>query len=379
VVSGLPPEGGGLTVAVLEIARWQCILGHACTILTGSHHGPKLPSSMTDLLSEAGVLVSEFPVRGPDKFRYLLNFRKFLEQEGRSFDLFVLHGSYQYATFAAAAFCQKARIPYIFTPHGSLDPAVRRKHSFRNRLVDFSYHDRVIRPAVAWHFTSEEERSDCERQVWSRSSVEPLGIDVDRIPVGGRTGKFRKRYEVPADAMLFLFLSRITRKKGIGILIEAFRRLTVDNPNVFLALCGPVDEDMRGILREALDDGKLGRRLIVTGLVLGDNKDEAFFDSDCFVLPTYSENFGIAAFEALAYGLPLLTTTGMNLHREITASGRAIVVSPDAVALHSALLNFVNSKWSPTASPEEVRIWLQNKFAWRVRAENLIGHYVAAM
>jgi glycosyltransferase involved in cell wall biosynthesis len=334
---------------------------------------------MTDLLSEAGVLISEFPVRGPDKFRYLLNFRKFLEQEGRSFDLFVLHGSYQYATYAAAGFCQKAKIPYIFTPHGSLDPAVRRKHSLRNRLVDFSYHDRVIRPAIAWHFTSEEERIDCERQVWGKSFVEPLGIDVDRIPIGGRTGKFRKRYEIPADAMLFLFLSRITRKKGIDILIEAFRRLTVDSPNVFLALCGPVDEDMRGIVREALDDAKVGRRLIVTGLVLGDNKDEAFFDSDYFVLPTYSENFGIAAFEALAYGLPLLTTTGMNLHREITASGRAIVVPPDAVALHSALLNLVNSRWSPTASPEEVRIWLQNKFAWRVRADNLIGHYVAAM
>jgi glycosyltransferase involved in cell wall biosynthesis len=366
-------------VAVMEIARWQCILGHACTILTGSHAGPKLPSNMADLLSEAGVLVSEFPVRGPDKFRYLLNFRRYLEHEGHSFDLFVLHGSYQYATYAAASFCQKAKIPYIFTPHGSLDPAVRRKHPLRNRLVDFCYHDRVIRPAAAWHFTSDEERTDCERQVWGKSFIEPLGIDVDRIPIGGPTGKFRKQYDIPPDAMLLLFLSRVTRKKGIDILIEAFRRLTADCLNVFLALCGPVDEDMRGLLQEALDDEKIGRRLIVTGLVLGDNKDDAFSDSDCFVLPTYSENFGIAAFEALAYGLPLLTTTGMNLHKVISESGRAMVVPPDAVALHSALLNLVDSRWSPSASPEEVRIWLRNKFAWRVRAENLISHYVAAM
>jgi glycosyltransferase involved in cell wall biosynthesis len=366
-------------VAVLEIARWQRILGHDCTILTGSHDGPKLPSNMTDLLSDAGVLMSEFPVRGPNKFRYLLNFRKYLEQEGRSFDLFVLHGSYQYATYAAARFCQKAKIPYIFTPHGSLDPAVRRKHALRNRLVDFCYHDRVIQPAAAWHFTSEEERIDCERQVWGKSFIEPLGIDVDRIPAGRPTGKFRKQYDIPADAVLLLFLSRITRKKGIDILIEAFRQLTADCPNVFLALCGPVDEDMRGLVQEALDDEKIGCRLILTGLVLGDNKDDAFFDADCFVLPTYSENFGIAAFEALAYGLPLLTTTGMNLHKEIAESGRAMVVRPDAVALHSALLKLVTSTWSPSASPEEARSWLRSRFAWRVRAENLIGHYVAAM
>jgi len=379
VVSGLSPEGGGLTVAVLEIARWQCILGHACTILTGSHEGPKLPSNMTDLLYGAGGSISEFTVRGPNKFRYMLNFRKYLEQEGRSFDLFVLHGSYQHATCAAASFCRKVKIPYIFTPHGSLDPAVRRKHSLRNRFVDFCYHDRVVRHATAWHFTSEEERADCERQVWGMSFVEPLGIDVDRIPTGRPTGKFRKQYDVPADAVLLLFLSRITKKKGIDILIEAFRQLIADRPNVFLALCGPVDEDMRGMVRRALDDREIGRRLVVTGLLLGDNKDAAFFDSDCFVLPTYSENFGIAAFEALAYGLPLLTTTGMNLHMEISGSGRAMVVPPDAAALYSGLLKLVSAEWSPSASPGEVRIWLQKKFAWSVRANNLIGHYLGAM
>src|SRR6185437_13499390 len=98
--------------------------------------------------------------------------------------------------------------------------------------------------------------------------------------------------------------SRITRKKGIDILLQAFRRLASCSADVFLALCGPVDEDMRGLIDAASQDQEIGNRLRATGLVLGDDKDAAFFDSDYFVLPTYSENFGIAAFEALAYGLP---------------------------------------------------------------------------
>jgi glycosyltransferase involved in cell wall biosynthesis len=181
-------------------------------------------------------------------------FRKHLEHKGRDFDLFILHGSYQYATYAAARFCRDAKIPYIFTPHGSLDPAVRIKHRFRNRVIDFFYHDRVIQSASAWHFTSEEERVACERPNWASSFVEPLGIDVDRIPKEGRVGNFRTKYGIPKEAILMLFLSRITRKKGIDILLEAFRHLVASFPNVFLALCGPIDQDMRGLRRDCIAD-----------------------------------------------------------------------------------------------------------------------------
>ena len=373
VISGLAPEGGGLTVAVLEIARWQCLLGHSCTILTGDRNGPRLRPD--EILHEAGGSILEFPTRGPQKARYMPDFRRYLEHNGRDFDLYVLHGSYQYATYAAGRFCRIAGIPYVFMPHGSLDPAVRVKHPSRNRLIDFFYHDRVIRNASAWHFTSEEERAACERPIWSSSFVEPLAIDVERIPKVGPKGHFRKRYGIPEDAILLLFLSRITRKKGIDILLEAFRRLASGPANVFLALCGPIDEDMRGLIDAALHDRDLGSRLAATGLLLGDDKNAAFFDSNYFVLPTYSENFGIAAFEALAYGVPLITTTGMNLHAELSRSGRAKIVEPNADALYRGLLEVVNRTWRPSATPDEARAWLESNFSWRVRADSIARRY----
>lgn len=376
IVSGLPPAGGGLTVAVLEIARWQCLLGHDCEILTGHHRGP--PADLSDIFCEAGGSLSEFSTLGSQKFRYMPQFRKYLEREGRDFDLYVLHGSYQYATYAAAQFCQHAKIPYVYTPHGSLDPAVRVKHRFRNRVVDFAYHDRVIQHASAWHFTSEEERTACERPIWANSFVEPLGVDVDRIPKEGPVGKFRTKYGIPKEAILLLFLSRITRKKGIDILLEAFRRLVKGSPNVFLALCGPIDQDMSELVQAALCDPEIASHLVATGLVLGEDKAAAFFDCNYFVLPTYQENFGIAAFEALAYGAPLITTTGMNLHAELVQNGRTMVVQPNADALYSGLLDVMHQRWEPSATRSEVRVWLEKNFSWRVRANNLTQRYLEA-
>jgi glycosyltransferase involved in cell wall biosynthesis len=361
---------------VLEIARWQCRLGHSCTILTGDRNGPRL--GPYDGFHEAGGAIVEFDTRGPQNIRYMPELRSYLKRRGREFDLYVIHGSYEFPAYAVGQFCRRAEIPYIFMPHGSLDPAVRIKHRLRNRLIDTFYHDRHIRSASSWHFTSEQERADCERPIWRSSFVEPLGIDLERIPRRKQTGTFRRLFDIPDNAILLLFLSRITRKKGIDILLQAFRRLAPVR-KVFLALCGPVDEDMRVLVEAAMSDDDLKGRLVVPGLLLGDKKDAAFFDSDYFVLPTYSENFGIAAFEALAYGLPLITTTGMNLHADLLQSGRAQIVEPNADALYSGLLDAVDQTWRPSATPEQACAWLEGNFSWRIRAERLSQHYLQVL
>lgn len=376
VISRLSPESGGTTVAVLEIARWQSLLGHDCTILTGSYRGPRLPADLPGALLEVGGSIIEFKTLGPEKIQYMPRFDQYLNREGRDFDLYVLHGPYQYPYYAVSRLCQRTGIPYVFMPHGSLDPAVRAKHGLRNRFVDFFYNDRLIRNASAWHFTSEGERGACERPIWARSFVEPLGIDLDRIPERATIGKFRAKYGIPRDAKLLLFLSRITKKKGIDILIKAFQCLRGVEKNVFLAICGPIDPDMRPLIREAQQDPNIADKLVITGLILGEEKDDAFFDCDCFVLPTYSENFGIAVFEALAYGAPVVTTTGMNFHTELLQSGRTLIVEPNLKSLHDGLQTVVSGHWQPSATPRDARAWLRENFSWHNRAERLSMHYL---
>jgi len=371
IVSSLLPQHGGSTRAVLDLACWQSRLGEHCTILTAEEEG----AETVDTTVWPDCAVETFAPKGPYTFRYLRGLAENLKERGRAFDLLVIHGSYQYPMIAAARFCRRNRIPYVYMPHGSLDPAVRRKHPRRNKLVDAIYHDAIIRGAASWHFTSENEKRDCERQLWRNCFIEPLGVDVERIPTGGATGAFRERFGIPKERTLFLFLSRITRKKGIDILLEAFSRLVADGLDVHLALAGPVDDDMRPLIDRAKLVADTRSTLTEVGFVTGALKDSAFFDADYFVLPTYSENFGFAAFEALAYGLPLITTTGMNLHAELSKSDRVTIVEPRGDDLYAAMAKAARGEWRPASSVGEVRGWLERDHSWRTRARNAVGHY----
>jgi len=378
VISGLDASSGGPSTVCLELARWQSLLGARCTILTARHDGPSFDAVPA---RDAGVSLVELEPTGPGRLRDILrctpDMGPWLKEHGPSHDLFVLHGAYQYPTFRASLYCRRHNKPYIFTPHGSLDPAVRGKHARRNRCIDALYHDNLIRNAAAWHFTSVEERLACERPIWRNSFVEPLGIDIDALPPGPRSNAFRQRHAIPADAPLFLFLSRITRKKGIDILLNAFRRLTGDRADVHLALCGPVDADLASMVAGAVAES--GGRLIAPGMVLGDEKRAAFLDADYFVLPTYSENFGVAVLEAMAYGLPVITTTGMNIHTMLAQSGRTRIIEPDAASLHATMRDVMAEPWIPAESVETTRLWLQDNFSWKARADHLLRHYEDAM
>jgi glycosyltransferase involved in cell wall biosynthesis len=311
--------------------------------------------------------------------RYEPKLTSYLKEDAKKFDLFVIHGSYQYPAYATSKCCREVEIPYIFVPHGSLDPAVRAKHRVRNRFIDFVYHDDVIRGAAAWHFTSDREQARCERKLWRHAFVEPLGFDLASVPETVEAGRFRQRYEIPITATLLLFLSRITRKKGIDILLEAFRRNAETNRNLYLALCGPLDKDMAKLVGSFRRIPNVGERIILTGFLSGHDKDAALIDADYFILPTYSENFGIAVFEALAYGAPVITTTGMDLWAELAKCGRVKIVEPNADALTAVVKEVSDSEWRPASDTDQVRNWIETNYSWRARAANLIDHYAEVL
>lgn len=105
-----------------------------------------------------------------------------------------------------------------------------------------------------------------------------------------------------------VFLSRIHPKKGLDILIPAWCQIAEQFPDWELVIAGPLDNSYAKNIVEMSRDLKVPR-LRFCGEVLGDEKSALLFSSRLFVLPTYSENFGLVIAEALAHGLPVITTT----------------------------------------------------------------------
>jgi glycosyltransferase involved in cell wall biosynthesis len=148
---------------------------------------------------------------------------------------------------------------------------------------------------------------------------------------------------------LVLYLGRLNAKKGLDILVPAFARAVAQGAAARLAIAGAGDPPgyAEMIYRLVAEHG-LSEKVVLTGGLNEEEKVTAFADSDVFVLPSRAENFGSAMFEAMACGLPVVVSTGVDLHYEITAAGAGLVVELDVGPLAEGL--------SLKVSNEEFRI-----------------------
>jgi glycosyltransferase involved in cell wall biosynthesis len=373
LIPSLSATQGGPSMVLPQLARWQALLGAKVRIVTTREDHPTFDLSN---VYAAGVSIHRVLRWGPKILGLIPRSAKQMQHLVENADLAVIHGGvYQHFTYTTASICRAVGKPYIFVPHGGLDPAVRSRHPIRNRILDITYNDLTLKGATAWHFTSEAERKNCERQNWRSSFVAPWGIDINDLGTPMATGAFRRAHGIPDQATLFLFLSRLTKKKGVDILLQAFRELARKYDDLYLALCGPVDDDISRLVATEMQDEVTGRRLIVTGMLLEEQKEAAFKDADFFVLPTYSENFGVAVFEAVARGCPTITTTGMDLHAKLAECDRIRIIPPTLADLSLAMSQAYQRSWKPVTTPEEARLWIDQNFSWKERSAAILEHY----
>ena len=211
---------------------------------------------------------------------------------------------------SAARVARAMRIPFIISPRGMLTPWALRFHGFKKRLAWFLYQLRDLKSARVLHATSLQEAQEFRalglRQpiaVIPNGVVLPAGVpksDLQSPTFGSRTPRFGLRTA--------LFVSRIHPKKGLLDLVEAWRSVRPEGWRMRIA-----GGDENGHLVEVqaeLRKHKMEKCFEFVGEVPDDKKWELYRSADLFVLPTKSENFGIVIAEALACGLPVITTCG---------------------------------------------------------------------
>ena len=219
----------------------------------------------------------------------------------RSADLLHVHGLWLMPNVYAGWAARRVQKPLVVSPRGMVAPAAlafspRKKAVFWRLLQAHAY-----AKAALWHATSEEEAADIRRfGVHAPIAVIPNGID---LPVGVATH---------ADTALqrtLLFLSRLHPKKNVAGLLEAWRRTAPDRPEWQLVIAGPDEGGHRAALAAQVAKDAIPR-VQFAGPLYGAEKAALVSRTDLFVLPTLSENFGIAVAELLAAGVPAIVTKG---------------------------------------------------------------------
>lgn len=138
-----------------------------------------------------------------------------------------------------------------------------------------------------------------------------MGFESDRIRItttmfdGSVFDGLEKRVHDGFGRTL-LFLSRFVREKGVYELLEAFIGVVSRFPKTRLIMAG--DGPERQGLQEWVNANGMEERIVFPGYLRNGNKARALLDADLFVLPTYSEGCPVALLEAMAAGLPVVTT-----------------------------------------------------------------------
>ena len=309
---------------------------HVITGLSRSAGGPARSSQgLVTALCKAGVDAWIYSFDNADP--WIPGARKFSQtlatQTLKHFDLIHIHGVWDPRLHKVAVMCRKAGVPYVIAPRGMLEPWSLKQKWLKKWIARFLYQDRDLKLAVALHATAESEARQFRRLGFkNRIIISPNGVNVPAsLPTPTPSTSISNK------ARRALFVSRMHPKKGVLELVESWARLKhSNNPNIrtieqwSCELVYTMNSDEERAYEQKVKDRirSLGMTysegvnstvdldlrprpdFIFTGPLDDDAKWSAYARADLFVLPTYSENFGIVVAEALWAGVPVITTKG---------------------------------------------------------------------
>jgi glycosyltransferase involved in cell wall biosynthesis len=322
---------GGIVRAVVDLAQAQVADGWTTTVLV--RNAPDAPLAWPD--RDAAPVSLHLPRRRP----LGLFSRSQLRALAAAFadaDVLHLHNVWNPELVQLASLANQLGVATVVTPHGTFDPWSLTQ-SRRKKAVYVSTALRsVLRRSSAIHFTASAEREyglPLLRKGGAESmatAVVPYLVDLDPFSELAK----RHRSQNPDGPLRVLFLSRIHPKKGVEHLLDAAALLVARGLKVTVTIAGSGDPRYVSQLVAKANASGLSEVVEFVGPLLGEDRMNAFARADIFVLPTHQENFGIVLVEALAAGLPVVTTRGTDVWRELDATGGAKVLEPcDAAEL----------------------------------------------
>lgn len=262
---------------------------------------------------------------------------------------------------------QQLGFKVILSPHGMLEPwIISRNYWTKKRPALLLYQKTAIVNADCIHATAESEKENLLKLGYNdKIEIVANGIDVDNIVM-------KDNWERKKN---ILFLSRIHVKKGIEFLLEAVALLKEQLTGYTINIAGEGDYDYIVSLKNKTKELGIEKMVNFCGGVYGEMKWTFFRVADVFVLPTYSENFGIVVGEALACGTPVITTKGTPWE-ELNTEHCGWWTETGIEATKKALFDFL------TLSEEELRIMgnngrrlIENKYSTKRIAQNMLSLY----
>jgi glycosyltransferase involved in cell wall biosynthesis len=212
------------------------------------------------------------------------------------------HGVWHPVSYWCGQATKKYRIPLVIHPRGMLEPWALNHRKLKKRIALWLYQHRDLQRAKVLFATAEQEAQNL-RHFGLR---QPIAITPNGIPFPALESQVSPRQS--SRHRTALFLSRIHPKKGLINLIQAWHQISP--PGWQLIIAGPNENNHLAQVKAQIKQHQLEQVIKILDSVEGEAKANLYRQADLFILPTFSENFGVVVAEALSYGVPVITTTG---------------------------------------------------------------------
>lgn len=273
------------------------------------------------------------------------------------------HGIWRMTNLFPLLLNEKSQAKIVFSTHGAIAPWSMRYKSVLKTPFWKALQKPALKRSHCFHVTSSSEYEDVRRLgLRGPVAIIPIGIDIPALP-----NDISRQNKI-------VFLGRIDPVKGLDILIPAWTRIAEHFPAWELVIAGPLDNDYANTM-QALARRLNTPRIQFSGQVLGDAKQALLSEAAVFVLPSYSENFGIVVAEALAYGVPVITSTETPWH-DLERRKCGWLIPPTQDALERALQEALRQ---PSQALKNMghrgREWMQSNYAWSSVADMMHQTY----
>lgn len=263
---------------------------------TDANGAEALPPSVTAADEYDGVRVRYFARTWPASPIGSRSLAAALRREVEMYDVVHVHGLWNRVAWAAAREASSARIPYVLSPRGMLEPAARAHRGWRKRAAWALADRRVATGAALLHATSAAERD----------TLQALALDVPIVMIPNGVAIEPPLAAAAARQPIVLFVGRIHPIKRVDLLIESFASVRERRRDVRLVIAGPDEAGLKPAL--VARAGRHAAAITWEGGVDDGRRRQLLSEASVLAMCSDTESFGMSVLEAMAGALPVVVT-----------------------------------------------------------------------
>ena len=369
VIPTVAPCYGGPSEAVRHMTSALARRGIEVHIATTTGSGEvELDVPVGIPVQEGDVIYHYFRRQAPKAWDFSWPLRQWLFAHIADYDLAHIHAVFSFPTLAACWAGRRSHVPYVLRPLGTLDSWPLGRGWWKKWPYLYALERANLRQASAIHATSEMERRELARlRFVPRARVIPLGVP--------RPLTLEPRDRRTDGGFALLFIGRLHPIKGLPLLLEALGGLDSILESIRLVIAGSGDSAFTEELRRLCARLGLESQVEFCGFVSGDRKRRLLEEANAFILPSYHENFGLSAAEAMGFGLPVIVSDQVGLAHDIEKEAAGIVTRCDVVSIRNAIVRLARNPTECQEMGRRGRAFVQEQLTWERVATRLIDLY----